>query len=49
MFKAHMTSTNTSNNFFFETRKQLEWMPNGFVMKGDIKYNLILLIVIAIT
>lgn len=49
MYKARVTSTNTSNKFFLRIGQQLEWMPNGFVMKDDIKYSLTLLIVTAIT
>lgn len=42
-------TTGTLNNFFLRIGWQLEWLPNGFVIKGNIKYSLTLVIVTAIT
>lgn len=34
-----MTSTGTSNNFFLRVGWLLERVPNGFIMKRDMKYS----------
>jgi len=47
--KGMYDTTGTLNNFFLRIGWQLEWLPNGFVIKGNIKYSLTLVIVTAIT
>lgn len=34
-----MTSTGTSNNSFLQVDWLLDWMPNGFIMKGDVRQS----------
>lgn len=34
-----MTSAGTSNNFFLRAGWLLERVPNGFIMKRDMKYS----------